>query len=373
MYNNSLILYINTNNMKFEDSIVNWRQLTETISVNIEYHHLFKKLLSKLQQTISTCQKTDSKFNLDKVEKNQQEVFNNYKYLYHQLLIEKDITDIMIDVLQLSEFRIPNSKDLSIGFNMIGIGKWIKFHLGNSKKIKLIDEEKSILNNKILAQFLNKIQIIKKGYKFFGQDPKIYCKFVGLPNADVINYFASYGVTIIDMMEPTPVTFPDIISKKIILDQSILLSMCSNLSFGLSGSFFDDEFNKQPAHKREGKTPEIMLQNKRDMDEYFSDKEIILNRDVYEQSLYKITHFAGPNEKIRFSEFCKRITIVPDVCNPRFYYLKNSEKTETSVAEENHAIMVTGNLKFCHKLQKYYPEIKYKHFISAPLTEDKYP
>ncbi len=103
-----------------------WRLLIEAVD-NMN-HHLSQKLLTRINQSVKAYQKGNSNFDLETVNKNHQEVFNSYKMIYDQLIIEHDLTDILHDVSSLS------SKE-QIQFNLVGIGKWIKIYGGNSSKI----------------------------------------------------------------------------------------------------------------------------------------------------------------------------------------------------------------------------------------------
>lgn len=335
--------------------ITNWTELINKVTE--KKCGVFPKLLIKINQTIRPYQKANELFDLHTVQKNHQEIFNNYKLLYDQLLIETDATDILVGIPSL----ISN---INIIFNITSVGKWIKIHSGNSNRIFFFDEEKTMISDKAIADFLNKIETVREKYKYFGMDPIVYCKFRTLPSIDVVEYLKSFNVIAIEFNQPTSlINYPKFNNNKVLLDQSMVLTLCSNLSYGLSESFY---------RSADDKSKEIMVKNKSDLDEFLSNKTIIINQYVYEQTKFKINQMAGSNEKQRFEELCKKVTIVPDIQNPRFNYLKDIELTCVSVAEREETIMVTGNQRLCHKIDTYYQEIKYKLFIGAQLAEAKF-
>ena len=335
--------------------ITNWTELLEQLSKHTE--PIFLKLSNKINQTIRPYQKSNESFDHNVVLKNHQDIFNNFKLLYEQLLIETDAKEILTDIPALDN-------SCSVIFNITNVGKWIKFHFGNSNRIFFFDEEKTMISDKALADFLNKVDAVRPKYLFFGHAPTIYYKFKTLPSEDVINYLKSYDVIAIEFNEPTPpIDYPKYSGDKVLLDQSMVLTLCSNLSHGLSLSFYSET---------EDKTMEIMVENKLRLDIFLENKTIIINQYVYDQTKYKINLLGGPTEKDRFEKLSQKMTIVPDTQNPRFYFLKDLEIVSVSVAEQENAIFVTGNQRLCNKLDKYYAEIKYEHFIGAQLAESKY-
>lgn len=336
-------------------TINNWTELINLLSGRID--SVFPKLLGKINQTIRSYQKQDDSFDFNTVKKNHSEIFNNFRLVYEQLLIEDDIVDIFVEMPSLSSAN-------HIIFNMIGIGKWIKFHGGNASRIFFFDDEKTMISDKPLADFLNKIDDIKSKYQYFGKEPVIYYKFKTLPSEDVVEYIKSFNIVPIAFNQKTiPINDPKKINNNVLLDQTMLLTLCSNLSFGMSETFY------QTTNET---TKDIMINNKKDLDEYLNDKNILVNENVYEQTVYKINHLGGSLEKQRFEEICKRITVVPDTKNPRFYYLKDIELVCVSVAEREMATIITGNQRMGNKIDTYYQEILYKIFYGAQLTETKY-
>lgn len=340
--------------------ITNWNQLIN--SVEAQNEPIFNKLLVKINQFIRPHIKSKkNKFDLTSVSKNHLEIFNGFVLMYEQLLIEKDITDIYVEMPSLTS-------PINIALSMIGIGKWIKFHNGNSERIFFFDEEKTIISDKSLADFLNKISDIKLGYKYFGKEPVIYCKFRVLPSPDIIKHLANFGVIAIDFKTLTDsIDHPKNNENKVLIDQAIILTLCSNLSFGLSDSFYSSRDNENSQTIKE-----VVLKNKDDLDTYLSDKIIMVNKYVYDQTDFKINMMGGQLEKKRFEELCNKLVVVPDETNPRFYYLKDTELLSVSVAERERCILATSNQRLGHKLDMYYSEIHYKLFGSAQLVENRY-
>lgn len=339
------------------EDINNWDTLIKLITEKTN-NSVFSKLLTKVQQTLRIYQKSDVSFDGSIVREDQCDVFNNYKLLYLELLIEEDAIDINHDILSLT------SKN-KINFNIIGVGKWIKLHNGNTSRIFFFDSEKTILSDKSLADFLNKVVDIKSKYKYFNHEPQIYYKFRILPCQDIIDHMLKFGVIAIEFGQKTPKNnyFQENKLNKVLLDQSMIYTLCSNLSHGFSTSFYEYAHNK---------SKEIMIQNLSKIEEYLADKIILIDESTYKQTRENFLNLAGPNEMERFDELCKKSTIVPDEINARFYYLKNNELINVSVAEREIAIYVTGNSRSCNKINCYYKEIPYKLFVSAQLAETKY-
>lgn len=329
-------------------SINNWLDLVNVLTKRTD--GLFPKLLVRVNQSIRGFQRYYENFSLETIRVNHLDIFNQYSILYYQLLIEIDVIDIMTEIKSLDETE-------SIIFNMISVGKWIKVHNGNADRIFFFDTEKTIISDKSLADFLNRIEIVKKNYMYFGSEPKVYYKFKMLPSDEIISYMNQFGVEAVSTDIPTPLTscprLESDFDSKVLLDQSILLTLCSNLSHGLSESFY-----KTP----ENKTKEIMVENKRLLDDYISDKTIIVSQEIYDQAAYKISHMCGILETARFVELKGKIEIVPECINPRFTKLTNMENITVSIAERDKAIIVTSNQRLCHKIDDYYPEIRYRLF-----------
>ncbi len=319
---------------------------------------VFPKLLLRINQFLNPYKKTDPNFDLNVVIKNHLEIFNMHKLTYEQLLIEKDIIDISVEIPSLS------SKKNSIILNMVGIGKWIKIHAGNASRIFFFDEEKTVISDKAIADFLNKISIIKNEYKYFGEEPVVYYKFRTLPSDDVVDHLRKFNIIAMSFSEVTDVIIRKThFETKVMLDQTMIFTLCSNLSFGLSETYYQ---------KPEDKDKEFMVKNKIELDSYIADKEILVNQYVYDHSKFKFDLMAGPNELKRFNELCKIITVVPDEKNPRFNYLKDIEMICVSVAERERATIVTSSQRMCNKIDTYYQEMPYKLFFGAQLVESKY-
>lgn len=335
--------------------INNWSDLIKLLED--KNYGVFPKLLSRINQFLNPHKKLNPNFDLKTVIKNHSDIFNTYKLTYEQLLIEKDVLDISTEISSLSSKK-------SIIFNLIGIGKWIKFHIGNSSRIFFFDEEKTIISDKSMADFLNKLDIIKNGYKYFGEEPLVYYKFSSMPSNDVINYLKKFNVIPLSFSEASPENFLETyFDTKILLDQTMIFTLCSNLSFGLSESYY---------RRPEDKDKEFMIRNKMELDSYISNKEILVNEFVYEQTKIKFGLMAGPNENRRFNELCKRIIVVPDEKNSRFASLRDIELVCVSVAERERATIVTSSQRMCNKIDTYYQEIPYKLFYGAQLVETRY-
>ena len=340
-------------------AINNWTNLINSLSPaeSTLKNYVFSKLLLKINQFLRPHQKNDEFFDLTIVKKNHVEMFNTFKLTYEQLLIENDATDIFVDMSSLSSNN-------NIIFNMVGVGKWIKFHGGNASRIFFFDEEKTLISDKSMADFLNKLDDIRSQYKFFGKAPVVYYKFRSLPSIDIIEYLQKFNVITFEFSKQTPIVEqPRNFENKVLLDQTMMLTLCSDLSYGFSESFY-----KSP----EDKSKEIMIKNRQDLETYLLNKEILVNQYAYEQTKIKVDYMGGPKEKIRFDELCKKINIVPNEKNPRFHYLKDIELLCASVAESKCAIIITGNQRLCNKIDSYYRELPYKLFFGAQLTESKY-
>lgn len=339
-------------------NIINWTQLISAVSERTD--GMFPKLLLKISQSIRSHQRTNKLFDLEIVDKNYQDIFTNFIMLYEQLLIEEDITDILTDIVSLT-----STNDQSIAFPMIGIGKWIKIYSGNADKIFFFDEEKTMLSDKSLADFLNKIEEIRKDYRFFGLSPNVYYKFKTMPSTDVINFLQSFNIIPLLINQKTSsIDYPRYFGNKVLLDQSIIMTLCSNLSYGLSEKFYEDTGAKI--------SKELIIKNRQDLEIYLADKEILVNQYTFEQSEYKINKMGGPLEQIKFTEWLNHIKIVPDEQNNRFFHLKDIDQNYVSVAEREQAVIVTGNHRLENKLDTHYPEMQCKIFYGTQLTGTKY-
>ena len=333
-------------------NINNWTELIDAVAKYTD--GVFPKLSLRIKQTVRSFQKSDKSLDCNSIKKNHQEIFNGYKILYEQLILEDDIVDILLEIPSLSNI----SGNQIILFNMVGVGKWIKIHGGNASKIFFFDDDKTILSDKSLADFLNKINDIRDKYKYFGLDPVVYYKFKILPNQDVLDHLKTFNVVPLDYIEKTAkLDYPKIFDEKVLLDQPILLTLCSNLSFGLSEESREINISK-----------ETMIKNREDLEAYLANKKWLMNEYAFEQSKYKIGLIATPLEKEKFENLCKNITIVPDVKSERFYYLKDIELMSVSMAEREHATVVTGNQRLGNKIDTYYREIPYKIFYCAQLS-----
>ena len=337
-------------------NINNWTNLVDAVSQ--QSNGVFPKLQSKINQVIRSYQKSDKNFDMNTIKKNHQEIFNGLSILYEQLSIEEDITDIMVDVPSLTSNQ-------NIMFNMIGVGKWIKIHGGNASRIFFFDEDKTMISDKSLADFLNRIVDVRSKYLYFGTEPVVYYKFKCQPSDDVVKYLKSFNIVSLTFEQKSDkVDYPKDIGNTVILDQPMLMTLCSNLSYGLCEKYYEETTDKV--------TKEIMVKNREDLENYLIGKKVLVNKYAYEQSEYKINVMGGPKEKEKFENLKKNLTIVPNDNNPRFYYLKDIELNCVSVAEREHGVIVTGNHKLENKLSIYYPEIPYKIFYGAQLVGTKY-
>lgn len=343
-------------------SINNWNDLIAVVSRNADptfsvKHEIYAKLLVKINQYIKPHQKNEITADLATVKQKHADMFNTYTMIYDQILIENDIIDIFTEVKSFTD-------DKSIIFSIICLGKWIKIHVGSPSRLRLIDEEKTILNDKSIADFLNKIENLRSQYKYFGITPDVYYKFKEMPAPDIIKYFDNYGVIILTVDQITPPTKIDSrFGNRIIIDQSIIISLCSDLSYGLSDSFYDSH---------QSKTKESLLATQSMLKQSVLDKEILVCQHVYDQVKYKIDHYGGVNEKQRFADLIPSIKVVADENNPRFHHLKDMEILTLSVAERERAMIVTSNIKLAAKINRYYREIPYQIFSSEQLSEIRY-
>ena len=384
----------NTNNIN------NWQELVKAISIRKDDQRFsavhcssgtgaFPKLLIKINKYLSTIKNNNA---LQFLNKTQLDTFNNFKIIYEQLLLEDDIIDIHVTIPSLDDTN-------SLFFNMVGIGKWIKFHSGNVSRIFFIDEEKTMISDKTISDFVNKLASVSNGYLYFSQKPIVYYKFVSLPSDDIVNYFKKYDITVLTIDQKTdPIYRPK--CNRVLLDQSVMLNLCCDSSYELSQLLNEStlvpleqltdsmlknkpetelknkpetELKNKPETELKNKPeieiknkPEIknklQLKNKQDLDEFMEGYEIIANQTVFDQTRMRIWHSGGPVEKQHFAEFEKRLTIVPDCINPRFRNMNQHEIITMSVAEKENAIIMTTNQRFCNKLDINYKEIPYKLF-----------
>ena len=395
--------------------INNWNDLLEAASG--QQGVIFPKLISKINQFLRPYQKTKDNFNLLEVKKNHSDVFEGFKLIYEQLLMEDDVMDIITEIPSLIS-------KISLNFNLVCIGKWIKLHGGGSGRIFFFDDEKTTLSDRSIADFLNKITLVRANYKYFSREPLVYYKFKNLPSQDVIDYMLQYGVIALDLTDKTPpfdypmifndkvvfssplqkqalnpteledkvafgsplqkqalhpteledkVVFgsplkkqalhPTELEDKVLLDQSMILTLCSNLSYGLSKSFFKESPEEKSLN---------MVNNRIDIENFIRGKFLLVNKSVYDQTMAKLDFAAGVSEKARFKILSQKFKIVDDQTNPRFYYLKDGEIVSASTVESEYATLITGNHRLKNKLDKYYPEIPYKIFHGAQLVEAKF-
>ena len=355
--------------------INNWNELL--IEASNQPNYIFQKLILKINQFLRPHQKTNSEFDLMEVKKNHVDVFEGFKLIYEQLLMEDDVMDIITEIPSLIS-------KISLNFNLVCVGKWIKLHGGGSGRIFFFDDEKTTLSDRSIADFLNKITLVRAGYKYFSREPIVYYKFKNMPSQDVIDYMLQYGVIALDLTDKTrPFDYPMIFNDKVVfgsplkkqalhpteledkvlLDQSMILTLCSNLSYGLSKSFFKESPEEKSL---------IMVNNRINIENFIRGKLLLVNKSVYDQTMAKLDFAAGVSEKARFKILSQKFKIVDDQTNPRFYYLKDGEIVSASTVESEYATLITGNHRLKNKLDKYYPEIPYKIFHGAQLVEAKF-
>lgn len=101
---------------------------------------------------------------------------------------------------------------------------------------------------------------------------------------------------------------------------------------------------------------------------FIQKKKIMVDSHVFIQSLTKINTSGDKMEKIRFKSLTKFITVVDTKTNERFAELNDSENIYVSTAENERAVLVTANRCLCNKLERHYPEMKYKLFNSTSLN-----
>lgn len=336
--------------------INHWQELIDLLTR--EDRQICRMLLHKITQFLRPYQRANLHFRLDIVQKNHHDIFNTYKIVAKQLLIENDITDILTEIPSLQ------NKHLSLSLHMISVGKWIKIYAGNPSRLHFYDEEKTIINDKQIADFLNKVEEIRPMYQYFGRTPIVYYKFTSLPSEDVINHFTKFNVIPILYDHKTEDTCSTCtFSNRVLLDQTMVLTLCSNLSYGLSTSYYllNPNLNQ-----------EMMIQNKRELDDFLQDKELLVNQKIYDQMEEKFSYTGGEMEKERYLELKKRLLVVSDEKNLRFHQLKNTEMICTSVAEREKAIIVTSSQRMCKKIDLFYREMPYKLFKGAQLVESKH-
>ena len=340
------------------DKINNWKDLIEQSELQVE--NRFKEFHTKISRVVNSY-KYDKSFDQSIVKVCHQGIFDNYKLLYEQLFIEDDVTDI------LTEVRSLDSNNTMI-FNMVATGKWIKFHGKETSNITFIDDEKSIISDRTLADFLNRIGEYQN-YRFFGNKPLIYYKFKTMPSDEIIDYIKEFGVIPILLNQKTnALQFDNTFSSKLLLDQATIITLCSNLSYGLSDSFY--------TVTKENKTKQQVLDNKLKMDSILSGKSLIVNQTTYDQTFTKMNITGGPTENLRFRELMKSVKVVPDdnCINPRFIHMKEKESEIIciSVAEREVATMITNNKHVWRKTKMHYKEIPCEIFLSVQLSETKY-
>nr|AEX63021.1 hypothetical protein mv_L819 [Moumouvirus Monve] len=336
--------------------INNWTDLISC--VNLETRDIFKSLQNDINVFLNSC-KFDKDFSLDKIKPNHRQKYDYFKTLYEQLVIEPDVTQYSTKIPYL------NSRG-EIIINMTFAGKWIQLHTRDAE-INFVDEEKTILDDKPLSVFLNKMHELVPEYKYFGKNPVVYYKFKTMPSADIVEYMKSYGVFAIQYNETTPpYEYPSTFNQKLLLDQAIILTICSNLSSGLSTSYYQVT--------KENINLEMVLKNKKEIDDFLQNKELLVTESVHQQTCTKMKFTAGEQENKKFEEFLKTIKIVPDCKNERFIKMKtrDNELICISVAEREGATIVTNNKHVYKKIELYHSEIPCKLFMSVQLTETKY-
>ncbi|AEQ33466.1 DUF1308 domain-containing protein [Megavirus chiliensis] len=338
--------------------INNWSDLINKLNDNNDNKGVFINLLNEINVFINSC-KFDEDFSLDQVKNQHYQKFNQWKLYFEQLMIETDITHISSKIPYISTRG-------EIIINMTTPGKWIQFHT-RDVHIEFIDEEKTIINDKPLANFLNKMHELIPQYKYFGKHPLVYYKFKTMPDPDIVEYMQTFGVTAICFTDKTNIfECPNTFGEKVLLDQAVILTMCSNLSCGLSDSYY--ESTKENINK------DTVIASKNEIDEYLNNKQLLVCQSVYDQTKVKMEFTAGPQETIRFLELLTKITIVPDCQNDRFLKMKTKENEIIciSVAEREGATIVTNNKHIYKKISLFYQEIPCKLFASVQLTETKY-
>lgn len=334
--------------------ISSWQDLITALE---SCNGIFSDLLKNVHGHVSKKIKKDSNFDLANALVDDDEIFERFVVMYQQLILEDDVVEINKKINSLTSNAV-------ITFDLISISKWIKIYTGHGKRFYFIDDEKSILSDSSMAAFLNKVEEIRSSYTYFGNHPTIYYKFKTLPSDDVVEYLATYNVMACLLDDPTAkIELPEQSNDKLVIDQSIFITLCSNLSFGLSQSYYTSP---------EFKDKKIMTKNKTALDKYLEGKQIMMDESNLKQCTNKIERSGGPTEKKRAEELMARMTIVPEIRNIRFCYLKDREQVITSLAEHERTIILTANRHFCRKLSIHYPEMSYELYHCAPLVELKY-
>lgn len=336
--------------------INNWNELVAVLEGKTDV--LFVELLTKVNRHINS-NRFNKNFNPTTVIKSQQSIFDTFKLIYEQLSIETDTIEIFTEITSLTTNN-------TMTFLMTGVGKWIKFHGKETSNIHFIDDDKTIISDRTLADFLNKITEFQNQYTYFGKKPLVYYKFKDLPSDEILEYIKTFDVIPCVLTDVTPSLNydKDNFESTLLLDQASVLTLCSNLSWGYSDTFYQ--------LSQENKTKQQVIANKLEMDNLILGKRLLVNKSVYDGIVAKIDFTAGPTEKNRFENISKYLEIVEDCINPRFFKMKDSELICTSVAERECATIVTNNKHVWKKIKLFYKEIPCKLFVSVQLTETKY-
>lgn len=112
-----------------------------------------------------------------------------------------------------------------------------------------------------------------------------------MPSEDVLNFLRSFNVIPLpyNQKKTDKIDYPREFGNKVLLDQPIMMALCSNLSYDRSDRFYQET--------KDNITKEIMVKNLKDLETFLADKEILINQYAYDQSEFKVNKIGGPLEK----------------------------------------------------------------------------
>lgn len=332
------------------DNIQNWQTLINLLQ---NRNGIFTKLLSKIMKSIIKYRKNNYDFTLLNVDNKHIGDFMTFKYIYYQLLIETDITDIFQSIP-------TDDGKKSIMFHLVGIGKRIKLFFGSTNKIIFEENDNLISIDKTISDFLSKVPLLETDL-YFGKKPITYYKFQELPNIHIIEYIESFNVIPILFDQATPSTYNlDKFESNIIIDDSIIFTLCSKESLFTS-------YNIRSV--RNYQTINQYMESKDIFENYLNNKIILISQTDYHTVADVFDKIAGETEKILFNNLIRKIKIIPDIFNKRFKNIKHNESIILSIAENEYATVITGNKRFYKKIKNTYSEIPTKIFPTLKLTE----
>lgn len=352
--------------------IINWNDLLTVVESKKEIN-IFDVLLTKIFHHLKLFSKGGRcKIDGNVVLPNHQDRFDHYKLIYEKLLIEEDIVGIDYTINPINSSNPSNPSDCCM-FTLVAFGTWIKLNAGNSSKLKIVDGESHFINDKSIASFVKKVNILRDQYRFFGNPPLIYYKFKNMPNQDVVDYFTDNNIIVqpIDTKCESIKINKELFTQSVILDKTAVAILCSNIYSDPKSSYFEEY--KTSANNFISNKDLIVdnyVQDKKNLLTYINGKRIIMCQNYFDAIEGSYPFIAGPTEKIRFDELMARIEVVPDCHNMRFNRLNSSEQILASVAEREYATIITSNKVLSNKLNTHYPELPYQLHKSVQLVEN---